>query len=163
MVDKKFIKKLGDNDFITHEGLLNEFHTHGGKSIETELISWKDDVFIFKAKVMGETGTFEAHGDADSTNVNSQVAKHKIRMAETRAVNRALRFYNNIGMCSVDEVDSDVKESKSKVGSFGKDVKVPNKCYGCGTGVTDKVKEYSIKNYNKVLCFLCQEKQKGGE
>ncbi len=163
MVDKKFIKKLQGNDFITHEGLLDEFHKNDGQSIETELISWKEDTFIFKAKVMGKKGTFEAHGDADNINVNSNIAKHKIRMAETRAINRALRLYNNIGMCSVDEMTNDEKDSKPKAGSFGKDVKVPNKCSSCNADVTDKVKDYSIDKYQKVLCMSCQEKEKKKE
>jgi hypothetical protein len=42
------------------------------------------------------------------------VAKHKYRMAETRAIARALRWYNNIGMCSADELGEGVKETKTK-------------------------------------------------
>ncbi len=56
------------------------------------------------------------------------------------------------------------KESeKPQAGEFGKDVEVPNKCSNCDADVTDKVKEYSIDTYKKVLCFPCQEREKAKE
>lgn len=105
-VDKKFTMNIQGNEFIKFEGLLEMFHQNGGKSIHTELIS-SEEPYMFKATVEGENGTFTGHGDADKTNVNSMIAKHMIRMAETRAIARALRWYNNIGMCSADELGGD--------------------------------------------------------
>jgi len=35
-------------------------------------------------------------------------------MAETRAIARALRWYNNIGMCSADELGGDDKAYKKE-------------------------------------------------
>jgi len=107
-VDKKFTMNIQGNEFIKFEGLLEMFHENGGKSIHTELIS-SEQPYMFKATVEGEKGTFTGHGDADSSNVNSMIAKHMIRMAETRAIARALRWYNNIGMCSADELGGDDK------------------------------------------------------
>lgn len=171
MVDKKFVIELQGKQFITHEGLLDEFHKKGGKEISTELISSDGGTYIFKAtvKILDNKDPkkapmekiFTGHGDANKDNVNSNIAKHLIRMAETRAINRAMRFATNIGMCSTDELE-DVKDTKgeTKVESFGKDVKVPNKCSQCNADVTDKVKKYSIDNFKKVLCFPCQEKEK---
>lgn len=107
-MENKFTVKIGEKDFITYEGLLNGFHNNGGQSIETELIETmlKEEVFfIFKATVKGEKGTYVGYGDACRGNVNPMVAKHIMRMAETRAKARALRDYNNIGMCSVEELD----------------------------------------------------------
>lgn len=101
-MDKKFIINLQGNDFVKFEGLLNEFHENGGKSIKTELLD--KDPYIVQATVEGERGTFQGIGDADENNVNKLIARHKIRMAETRAIARALRWYNNIGMCSSDEL-----------------------------------------------------------
>ena len=169
MVDKKFVKVLQGKQFITHEGLLDEFHKQGGTEILTELISSDGGTYIFKATVkivdLKKDGEFKgeriftAHGDANKDNVSSSILKHFIRLGETRAVNRAMRFATNIGMCSIDELDN-TKESKSESGTFGQDVKVPNKCSRCDADVSDKVKEYSIDKFKKVLCFLCQEKEK---
>ncbi len=110
-MDKKFIINLQGKDFVLFEGLLNEFHKNGGKEILTEeTASSTFETPSFKATVKGEKGTYTGHGDANNTNVNSMVAKHKYRMAETRAIARALRWYNNIGMCSSDELGGDIKE-----------------------------------------------------
>ncbi len=109
-MDKKFIINLKGKNFIKFEGLLNEFFEKGGKSIETEeLASSTAERPCFKAVVSGERGLFTGHGDADDTNVNKMIARHKYRMAETRAIARALRWYNNIGMCSTDELGGDDK------------------------------------------------------
>lgn len=115
-MDKKFIISLQGKDFVKFEGLLNEFHKNGGKEIFTEILNY--DPFIVRATVKGEKGTYTGIGDADETNVNKMIVKHKYRMAETRAIARALRWYNNIGMCSADELGGgDVKPSREYVSS----------------------------------------------
>ena len=45
-------------------------------------------------------------GDADPSNVSSLVHGAEMRVAETRAVNRALRKAYGIGLCSVEELGS---------------------------------------------------------
>lgn len=111
-MDKKFVINLQGNDFVKFEGLLAEFHANGGKEIDTEELSTStQERPVFKATVSGEKGTFSGHGDADDTNVNKMIARHKYRMAETRAIARALRWYNNIGMCSADELGGDEKNN----------------------------------------------------
>lgn len=104
-MDKKFIINLQGKEFVKFEGLLNEFHLNKGKSIKTEVVSI--DPFIVQATVEGEKGLYQGLGDADEKNTGAMVAKHKIRMAETRAIARALRWYNNVGMCSSDELGGD--------------------------------------------------------
>lgn len=55
---------------------------------------------------------FEAHGDATADNVeNTLIQKHFIRMAETRAICRALRWYTNNG-CAEEEKGGDDKAPK---------------------------------------------------
>ena len=46
------------------------------------------------------------YGDADPSNVSSVVCGSELRIAETRAVNRALRKAYGIGICSVEELGS---------------------------------------------------------
>jgi hypothetical protein len=49
---------------------------------------------------------FVGYGDADPSNVSSLVRGAELRVAETRAVNRALRKAYGIGLCSVEELGS---------------------------------------------------------
>lgn len=107
-IPKEFIQDIKGKEFVKYEGLLNLFHENGGKEIRTELVQsmlGEDVFFIFKAVAIGERGTYEGYGDACRANVNPMIVAHMMRMAETRAKARALRDYNNIGMCSVEELD----------------------------------------------------------
>src|SRR6185437_5800927 len=49
---------------------------------------------------------FVGYGDADPSNVSPLVYGAEMRVAETRAVNRALRKAYGIGICSVEEIGS---------------------------------------------------------
>jgi len=59
---------------------------------------------------------FVGHGDADPTNVSALVRGAEMRVAETRAVNRALRKAYGIGICSVEETLA--ASPKQMYGSF---------------------------------------------
>jgi hypothetical protein len=86
------------DDIVNFEDLLDAAHMNGLVSIETQLIE-KDiskKYALFKAVVTGTKGRYEAHGDATDDNLESKMIKpHFIRMAETRAIARALRWYTN--------------------------------------------------------------------
>ena len=62
--------------------------------------------WVFKATVFTTRGSkgFVGYGDADPSNVSSLVHGAEMRVAETRAVNRALRKAYGIGLCSVEEL-----------------------------------------------------------
>jgi hypothetical protein len=62
--------------------------------------------WVFKATVYKthDSKGFVGFGDADPTNVSSLVHGAEMRVAETRAVNRALRKAYGIGLCSVEEL-----------------------------------------------------------
>jgi len=49
---------------------------------------------------------FVGYGDADPSNMSPLVRGAEMRVAETRAVNRALRKAYGIGLCSVEEIGS---------------------------------------------------------
>jgi hypothetical protein len=62
--------------------------------------------WVFKATVFNKPTSrgFVGYGDADPSNVSSLVHGAEMRVAETRAVNRALRKAYGIGLCSVEEL-----------------------------------------------------------
>jgi hypothetical protein len=57
---------------------------------------------------------FVGYGDADPSNVSALVRGAEMRVAETRAVNRALRKAYGIGICSVEEIGSFAGQSNSR-------------------------------------------------
>jgi len=61
---------------------------------------------VFKASVLkvNSKKPFVGYGDADPSNVTPLVHGAEMRIAETRAVNRALRKAYGIGLCSVEEL-----------------------------------------------------------
>jgi len=68
---------------------------------------------VFKATVYKKSGStgFVGYGDADPSNVPPLVHGAEMRVAETRAVNRALRKAYGIGLCSVEELGSAPRRS----------------------------------------------------
>ena len=62
--------------------------------------------WVFRATVFKSVHSkgFVGYGDADPTNVSPLVRGAEMRVAETRAVNRALRKAYGIGLCSVEEL-----------------------------------------------------------
>ncbi len=77
--------------------LLLKAHEKGIEGVETELLQVPDErngqMAVVKATVRLKDGrTFTAHGDASPQNTRRGVDLALIRMAETRAVGRALRF-----------------------------------------------------------------------
>jgi hypothetical protein len=98
--------------YVTHSGLLRLAHRIGCAGIHVEPVpefsNAPDLRWTFKASVY-KTPTcrgFVGYGDADPSNVSPLVHGAEMRIAETRAVNRALRKAYGIGMCSVEELGS---------------------------------------------------------
>ena len=71
--------------------------------------------WVFKATVYKSRACrgFVGYGDADPSNVSFLVHGAEMRVAETRAVNRALRKAYGIGICSVEEIGSLAEPSAS--------------------------------------------------
>lgn len=113
-INEKFIVNLQGKDFVTYEGLLDLAHQKGLKSIKTEIIQLptneNNNQCIIKAVATTEDKHFEGYGDADTSNVNRMIAKHIIRMAETRAKARALRDLTNVGMTAIEELGGEEEE-----------------------------------------------------
>lgn len=133
-VNKKFIVKLQGTDFVTYNGLVDLAHQMELKSITTKIIQLpteeNNNQCIVKAVATTEDEkVFEGYGDADPTNVNSMIAKHMIRMAETRSKARALRDLTNVGMTAIEELggDEETKPSKSTNNYNKTNTRQPNK------------------------------------
>ena len=98
--------------YVTHAGLLRIAERRRCHGIKTSLQKDVSDPiasrWVFKATVYKTTGSkgFVGYGDADPSNTSSLVRGAELRVAETRAVNRALRKAYGIGLCSVEELGS---------------------------------------------------------
>ncbi len=96
--------------YITHVGLLGIAKRNRCTGIKTAIQKeFSDPVacrWVFKATVYkaGSSHGFVGYGDADPSNVSLLVRGAEMRVAETRAVNRALRKAYGIGFCSVEEL-----------------------------------------------------------
>jgi hypothetical protein len=94
--------------FVLYAGLLEEAHSRGLRSIETELLqvpaAENGEVAIVRAVVRLEDGKYAGIGDASPQNVGRQIVPHIIRMAETRAKARALRDAINVGVTAFEEL-----------------------------------------------------------
>ncbi len=104
------IQLLDGRWYVTHAGLLRLARRKRCVGIETAAISEfcdrKDGHYAFRATVFTSRTCkgFVGYGDADPFNVSAAVRGAEMRVAETRAVNRALRKAYGIGLCSVEEI-----------------------------------------------------------
>src|SRR6204780_1870378 len=98
--------------YVTHAGLLRTAERrrcHGIRaSLQKEVSDPVANRWVFKATVYKTSSSrgFVGYGDADPSNVSTLVRGAELRMAETRAVDRALRKAYGIGLCSVEELGS---------------------------------------------------------
>jgi len=98
--------------YVTHAGLLRLAHRTDCAGICVEQVREFCDPsvsrWVFKATVYKSPRSrgFVGYGDADPSNVSPLVHGAEMRVAETRAVNRALRKAYGIGLCSVEEIGS---------------------------------------------------------
>ena len=100
--------RIGNEDYVTFKGLLAEAHKRGICEVESTLLVGPpavEDYALFRATVKTEQGTFTAHGDATPKNV--RFSDSFIRIAETRAMARAIRVATNIGRIAIDELPSE--------------------------------------------------------
>lgn len=95
---------------MTHAGLLRIAErrrcTGIRTSVDRRLSESSSNRWVFKATAYTAAGPkgFVGYGDADPSNVSPLVRGAEMRVAETRAVSRALRKAYGIGLCSVEEL-----------------------------------------------------------
>ena len=98
--------------YVTHTGLVGLARRSRCTGIHAQPVPafcdasaqrWAFAATVYKSKTCRG---FVGYGDADPSNVSPLVRGAEMRVAETRAVNRALRKAYGIGICSVEEVGS---------------------------------------------------------
>jgi hypothetical protein len=106
------LQHLDGRWYVTHSGLLQIARRGRCSGILTALDGASSNIsnnrWVFKATVYktAHSKGFVGYGDADPSNTSSLVRGAEMRVAETRAVNRALRKAYGIGLCSVEELGS---------------------------------------------------------
>ncbi len=98
--------------YVTHTGLLRLARRNRCVGIQVRpawnfcdpaASRWTFEAIVYKSQ---KCKGFVGYGDADPSNVSTLVRGAEMRVAETRAVNRALRKAYGIGICSVEELGS---------------------------------------------------------
>ena len=103
---------LQNNWYVTHAGLLRIAKRNRCCGMKVQFIRELSDTaacrFAFEATVFKSKTCqgFVGYGDADPSNVSALVQGAELRVAETRAINRALRKAYGIGICSAEEIGS---------------------------------------------------------
>jgi len=139
--------------YVTHAGLLGLSSRRGCTGIHVEIVTPFCDLpnnrWTFKATVFcaGKPEGFIGYGDADPSNVSALVHGAEMRVAETRAVNRALRKAYGIGICSVEEIGSFAGQPASRPESK----KLPQPTNGNGN--------YGGRTVRDRLCQLIRQHQ----
>src|SRR6266480_3136927 len=104
------VQLLDDKWYVTHTGLIRLAQRKHCAGINVRQVRDFCDLaiprWVFRATVHRKLGSkgFVGYGDADPSNVSPLVRGAEMRVAETRAVNRALRKAYGIGLCSVEEL-----------------------------------------------------------
>jgi len=105
--------------YVTHTGLLGLARRNRCAGIHVRPVSnfcdpssqrWAFEATVYKSRACRG---FVGFGDADPSNVSPLVHGAEMRVAETRAVNRALRKAYGIGICSVEEIGSSNRQFES--------------------------------------------------
>jgi hypothetical protein len=106
------VRYLTGGWYVTHSGLLRVATRQHCSGIRVQPVwefcdksvnRWTFKATVFKSR---SCKGFIGYGDADPSNVSPLVHGAEMRVAETRAVNRALRKAYGIGICSVEEIGS---------------------------------------------------------
>ena len=96
--------------YVTHSGLTSLARRNLCAGIKVQPVQpfcypsaqrWAFEATVYKSKTCKG---FVGYGDADPSNVSPLLRGAEMRVAETRAVNRALRKAYGIGICSVEEI-----------------------------------------------------------
>lgn len=134
------IQLINGSWYVTHTGLVRLARRKRCCGINVEAVDSLCDPainrFVFKATVFPskQSTGFVGYGDADPSNVSVRVRGAEMRVAETRAVNRALRKAYGIGICSVEEIGAKAEPEETTKLAFP-----PKNGGGTGRTVRDRL------------------------
>src|SRR5271157_1012875 len=124
--------------YVTHSGLLGLARRNRCAGIKVQPVQpfcepstqrWAFEATVYRSK---SCRGFVGYGDADPSNVSALVRGAEMRVAETRAVNRALRKAYGIGICSAEEIGT-ISTNAEKL--------PPQNANGNGNGTGPKVRD----------------------
>jgi hypothetical protein len=130
--------------YVTHPGLLGIARRRRCSGIHVkpapgfcnpDSSRWAFSATVYKSP---SCRGFVGYGDADPSNVSPLVHGAEMRIAETRAVNRALRKAYGIGICSVEELGFSAGSAQSNRESKKQPPQPANGNYG-GPKVRDRL------------------------
>jgi len=125
------LQLLNDRWYVTHAGLLGIAQRKKCFGIRTVAMKSLSDPtarrWVFKATVFKSPSSmgFVGYGDADPSNVSPLVRGAELRVAETRAVSRALRKAYALSICSLEEL-KDLPSPSERVTEKGSTPTHPN-------------------------------------
>ena len=114
---------LDNGWYVTGSGLTRLARRNRCAGIDVKLVAafcdpagqrWAFEATVYKSR---DCRGFVGYGDADPSNVSPFVHGAEMRIAETRAVNRALRKAYGIGLCSVEELGANTRSNQESTGS----------------------------------------------
>lgn len=123
---------LDNGWYVTSSGLTRLARRNRCAGIDVKLVAafcdpagqrWAFEATVYKSQ---DCRGFVGYGDADPSNVSPLVRGAEMRVAETRAVNRALRKAYGIGLCSVEELGARVQVDNDSCAS----VRIPPRSAG---------------------------------
>jgi hypothetical protein len=124
--------------YVTHTGLIRLARHNRCAGIHVRPVPefsdpstqrWAFEATVYKSRTCRG---FVGYGDADPSNVSPLVRGAEMRVAETRAVNRALRKAYGIGLCSVEEIGTTPNPVEKLP---------PQRANGNGNGTSPKVRD----------------------
>jgi hypothetical protein len=125
--------------YVSHAGLLRIAQRRKCFGMSVERVKefsdpaarrWAFKATVFKSR---DCRGFVGYGDADPSNVSTLVRGAEMRMAETRAIDRALRVAYGIGVASIEEIGS-LSSSAEKLPPHGANRNGNDNGNGNGTG-----------------------------
>lgn len=105
-------------EVVSAKGLLHLAHNERLSKIRTRVVQnptkENGETAIVLVGVVTSRGSFTGLGDANPRNVNARIAPHFIRMAETRALARALRAALDVGAVAIEELEEEFSFAETR-------------------------------------------------
>lgn len=176
--DRDYINLKG-KDYVLFPALLNLAHERGLEGSASELLqapnaeNKQTAIVIATVTFKGEDGRpkiYSGIGDAGPDTMSNRSITAYVRMAETRALGRALRFALNIGQTMYEELDPDAPDlrgsgepvrgstereaASTERRNGGREPTGELACShdGCGKELTSGQYKLSVAKFNVALC-----------